>query len=108
MSDLVPTSSLREFFKSLLEEAIERQRLQVGEATEFYLVNLLSEFATAEKLFSQQTEGGKDHEPLAILYAQAQQQEREDRIRTLRRLGDVSLYKVGFFSGALQSGMVGP
>ena len=38
----------------------------------------------------------------------ALQQEREERIRTLRRLGDVSLYKAGFFAGALQSSVVGP
>ncbi|HYX90733.1 MAG TPA: hypothetical protein VE782_04175, partial [Myxococcaceae bacterium] len=51
---------------------------------------------------------GRDHEPLAILYHRARQQERGERIRTFRRLGDVSLYKAGFFSEALRSGPVGP
>jgi hypothetical protein len=108
MSELVTGSSLKEFFKSVLDEVIRRQRVVIAELTEFYLVNLLSEFATSDKLFSQEQEGRKDHEPLAVLYHRALQQEREERIRTLRRLGDVSLYKAGFFAGALQSSVVGP
>ncbi len=107
MSELVSGSSLKEFFKSVLEEVIARQQVVIAELTEFYLVNLLTEFALTDKLFSQEAEGRKDHEPLAMLYHRALQQEREERIRTLRRLGDVSLYKVGFFAGSLQSGAVG-
>jgi len=107
MSELVTGASLKEFFRSVLDEVIQRQRVVIAELTEFYLVNLLSEFATSDKLFSQEQEGRKDHEPLAVLYHRALQQEREERIRTLRRLGDVSLYKAGFFAGALQSSVVG-
>lgn len=108
MSELVASLSLKEFFKSLLDEVIGRQRVVIAEVTEFYLVNLLSEFALTDKLFTREEDGRKDHEPLAVLYHQALQQERNERIRTLRRLGDVSLYTAGFFSGALQSGVVGP
>jgi hypothetical protein len=107
MSELVTGASLKEFFKSVLDEVIRRQRVVIAELTEFYLVNLLAEFATTDKLFTQEQEGRKDHEPLAVLYHQALLQEREERIRTLRRLGDVSLYKAGFFAGALQSSAVG-
>ncbi|MCY1021639.1 hypothetical protein [Pyxidicoccus sp. MSG2] len=108
MSELVASLSLKEFFKSLLDEVMGRQRVRITEVTEFYLVNLLSEFAVTDKLFTREEDGRKDHEPLALLYHQALQQERNERIRTLRRLGDVSLYTAGFFSGALQSGVVGP
>ena len=108
MGGLVASASLREFFKALLEDAISQRPLAVTEATEFYLVNLLAEFAAAERFFSQETDSGRDHEPLAILYHRARQQEREERIRTFRRLGDVSLYKAGFFADALRSGPVGP
>lgn len=107
MGSLVATVSLREFFKALLEDAISQRPLAVAEATEFYVVNLLAEFAASERLFSQETDGGRDHEPLAILYHRARQQEREERIRTFRRLGDVSLYKAGFFAEAVRSGPVG-
>ena len=108
MSELVASLSLKEFFKSLLDEVIGRQRVVITEVTEFYLVNLLSEFALTDKLFTREEDGRKDHEPLALLYHRALQQERNERIRTLRRLGDVSLYTAGFFSGALQGGVVGP
>ncbi|WP_338865101.1 hypothetical protein [Myxococcus stipitatus] len=108
MSQLVASLSLKEFFKSLLDEVTARQRVRLEEVTEFYLVNLLAEFASTDTLFDRQEDGRRAHEPLAVLYHQALQQEREARIRTLRRLGDVSLYTVGFFSGALEGGVVGP
>jgi hypothetical protein len=104
---LVESASLKEFFKSLLDEVIAKHGLQVADGTEFYLVNLLSEFAAAERLFPDEEEGRKDHEPLAVMYHRAQQQGREEQIRTLRRLGDVSLYKAGFFAEALRGSVVG-
>ena len=107
MSQLVAAPSLKEFFKALLEEVIRRQKVAVAEPTEFYLVNLLSEFATADNLFSKGDDGRHEQEPLAMLYHRSLQQQRDERIRTLRRLGDVSLYQAGFFSGALREGPVG-
>ena len=108
MSDLVASLSLKEFFKSLLTETIDRQRVVITEVAEFYLVNLLAEFAASDKLFTDSSEGRKDHEPLALLYHRALQQERDERIRTLRRLGDVSLYKAGYFASSLRESAVGP
>jgi len=108
MSTLVLGSSLKDFFKLLLDDATSRQKLTLNEFTEQYLANLLAEFAASENLFGQNEEGKRDHEPLAVLYHRALQEEREQRIRTLRRLGDVSLYKAGFFSDALRDTPVGP
>lgn len=108
MSQLVATGSLREFFKELFGDASQRHAVTLDEFTEFYVVNLLSEFATSERLFTQDLDGRKDHEPLALLYTRAMNEDREGRVRTLRRLGDVSLYKAGFFRGSLERGVVGP
>ncbi|MDQ3266539.1 MAG: hypothetical protein M3Y59_23310 [Myxococcota bacterium] len=108
MSGLLAGSTLREFFKGMLGEAIEHRRVELAEGTEFYLVNLLTEFAVSEKLFTEEEGGRKDHEPLALLYHRALLKEREERIRLLRRLGDVSLYKAGFFSESLRDQVVGP
>lgn len=107
MSDLVVRSTLKEFFKLLLEEVISRQKVTLAQVTEHYVVNLLSEFAAAEKLFSEEWGGKKDHEPLAILYHRALQADRDQKIRTLRRLGDLSLYKAGFFADSLRDSPVG-
>jgi len=104
---LVTPASLKEFFKTVLSEIMSERRVAVAEVTEFYLVNLLSEYSSAEKLFSTEEEGRKAHEPLALLYAQALQADREGRIRTLRRLGDLSLYKAGFFADAVREEAVG-
>lgn len=108
MSSLLAAVSLREFFKPIVLRAITERGLAVGEETEFYIVNLLAEFAFAERLFDQSEEGKNDHEPLALMFHRAQQQARDEQIRTLRHLGDVSLYKVGFFAEALRGSAVGP
>src|SRR5690349_8635091 len=86
MSDLVASTSLREFFKHVLSEAMRRQRVDLQDITEFYLVNLLAEFAHSQNLFSE-VDGKAEAEPLALIYHRALQQGREERIRTLRRLG---------------------
>jgi hypothetical protein len=107
MSQLVMSGSLTEFFRLLLGEVVQRQRVSLAEVTEFYVVNLLSEYAAAEKLFTAELDGKKDTEPLALLYTRALQQEREQRIRTLRQLGDQSLYTAGFFQQSLADRVVG-
>lgn len=108
MSGLLAASSLRDFFKGVLGGVIQERQLQIAEVTEFYLVNLLSEFVSADRLFTEGEDGRKDQEPLAVLYHRAMSQAREERIRTLRRLGDVSLYTAGFFSESLRERVVGP
>lgn len=108
MSQLVLSSSLKEFFKLVVGEVINRQRVSIQEVTEFYVVNLLSEYAAAEKLFTAQTDGKKETEPLALLYTRALAQDRDEKIRTLRQLGDLSLYTAGFFGRSLDERVVGP
>jgi len=100
MSSLVVGGSLKEFFRMVVGEVVKNHRVSLTEVTEFYLVNLLSEFAEAERLFNE--------EPLAVLYHRALQQERDEKIRTLRKLGDVSLYTAGFFKESLKDRVVGP
>ena len=99
MSSLVASASLRELFRSLLLDAGKRHRLDLQEGTEFYLVNLLAEYADIAKV--------QFEEPLALLYQRALEQSRDERIRTLRQLGDVSLYRAGFFSPSLRESAVG-
>lgn len=104
---LLASGSLQEFFKHLLGQVTRRQHVELNETTEFYLANLLVEFADTDKLFKAE-DGRSEQEPLAVLYHRALLQARDERIRTLRRLGDVSLYRAGFFSPSLASSAVGP
>jgi hypothetical protein len=103
--DQLAVNALKPFFKELLDQALGATGLDVTEVTEFYLANLLAEFAATDRLFT--SEGPEGEEPLAVLYHRALAAEREERIRMLRRLGDVSLYKAGFFAGALRTSVVG-
>ncbi len=108
MSELVVSSSLKEFFKLLIGEVANRQKVTMQEVTEFYLVNLLSDYAASERLFTHDDAGKRDTEPLALMYHRAQLLDRDEKLKTLRRLGDVSLYTAGFFSQSLNDRMVGP
>jgi hypothetical protein len=98
--------SAQEYFRDLLGTAIGRQKLAVNEETEFYLVNLLSEFLDVDKLFSVRDDGSKDQQPLALMLAKALDGPREAQVPALRKLGDVSLYVSGFWSDSLSRSVV--
>ncbi len=88
--------SVSEFFKDALTEALKTQNVDATEPTEFYLVNLLTEF----------TSGQLDEEPLALKMAQASEAAPEERVRTLKEVGDTSLYVSGFFADSLARKLV--
>jgi len=99
-------TSLRAFFKELLGEARERQRLQVDDETEVYLVNLLSEFVDPERFWVRAEDGTLQQEPLALILARALEAHREERAAALRQIGDTSLWVSGFFADSLERKLV--
>lgn len=103
---IVTGTSVQEFFKELISEARERQRVQVADVTEYYLVNLLSEFTEAERLFVRDADGTLREEPLALILARALEGQREQQVKALRRLGDTSLWVSGFFGDSLEPKVV--
>ena len=106
-ADILTGKSLPEFFKELLGEARERQRLKVDDQTEFYLVNLLSEFVDPEKAWNREEDGKLRQEPLALLLTRALEAEaRAEQAAALRRIGDTSLWVTGFFSDSLEPRVV--
>lgn len=86
-----------QYFKELVEAAVARQRLDVGELTSFYLVNLLCGFVRLER----GPGATLDDEPLAMRLAQALDSGGHEQRARLRSLGDVSLFVSGFFSDSL-------
>lgn len=83
-----------EYFKELVDAALVHQRVQAGDLTTYYLVNLLCQFVRPE--------GTPDvDQPLAIRLAQALQAGGIEGRARLRRLGDFSLFVTGFFSDSL-------
>lgn len=94
---VVEVTSLREFFRDALHEAIERQRFAVDDHTEHYVVNVLTLFSRSEALFDATPEGPRLR-PLALMLADAVEAgSGAERMHALQRLGDVSLFIAGFF-----------
>jgi hypothetical protein len=95
---LVAVTNLREFFHDSVQAALRKQRVDVDDHTEHYVVNVLTMFARSEELY-ESTPDGIRLKPLARMLADASEavsaQQRDD---TLRRLGDVSLFVAGFFA----------
>src|SRR5262245_46140968 len=94
--DVMPAASLAEFFHEALSTALKNQGVTTSAMTEFYLVNLLADGATA-------TLGD---EPLALRLVQASTATPDERARCLREVGDQSLYVSGFFSDSLARSLV--
>jgi hypothetical protein len=95
---LVAVSSLREFFRDAFHAASEHQRLDIDEQAEQYVVNLLTMFSRADALYERTPEGLRI-KPLAHMLAEALEAPTASaRQRSLKRLGDVSLFVAGFFA----------
>lgn len=94
----IDVRNLHEFFRDSVRAALERQRIGVEDHTEHYVVNLLAMFARSEALFEPSPDGPR-LKPLALMLADAgTAPTRAERLRSLQRLGDVSLFIAGFFA----------
>jgi hypothetical protein len=94
----IDVRNLREFFRDSVHDALARQNVGVDDHTEHYVVNLLTMFARSEALF-EPTPDGPRLRPLAMMLADAgTAPTREESLRALQRVGDVSLFVAGFFA----------
>lgn len=84
-----------EYFRELVESAMQHQHLAAGELTSFYLVNLLAGFVRVD-----QAPAAND-EPLGVRLAKALQAAGVRQRDGLRQVGDHSLFISGFFSDSL-------
>ena len=95
---LVAVTNLREFFHDSVQTALRKQRVDVDDHTEHYVVNVLTMFARSEELYERTPEGIR-LKPLARMLADASEApSSQQRDEALRRLGDVSLFVAGFFA----------
>jgi hypothetical protein len=98
---VLSSQSIKDFFRDLLQRAMENQRAQVQPFTELYLVNLLHEYLLSEALYVQSEDGTWQQKPLAFLLKEALEEAGPARMHMLRRLGDTSLFVSGFFPDSL-------
>jgi hypothetical protein len=97
---LLRNESPGEYFKELVETAMERQRLAVRDLTSFYLVNLLTGFVHFDRSVT------PSDEPLGIRLARALQTGGSRQRDGLREVGDLSLFISGFFADSLTRSLV--
>ncbi len=92
--------SATEYFRELVESAMQRQRLASGELTSFYLVNLLAGFVRVDRA------PATTDEPLGVRFAKALQEAGVRQRDGLRQVGDHSLFISGFFADSLNRRLV--
>jgi len=103
---LITARDLRGHFHDAINSAVTNQQLELSEHSRSYLVNLMSNFVDAGVLFGDGNDG-KFLKPLAEIYADAHTAtSAPDRVRALRRLGDVALFVAGVFSECLKRRIV--
>jgi len=97
---LLHRESPTEYFRNLVESALQRQHLAVRELTSFYVVNLLAGFVHRDQ------SGIADDEALGVRFVRALQSGGSAQRDGLRRVGDTSLFVSGFFSDSLNRSLV--
>ena len=100
MADAILRSeSPTEFFRELVETAMQNQHVSAHELTSFYVVNLLTGFVHSDAR-------ADDGEPLGTRLARALQTAGVAQRDGLRQVGDQSLFISGFFSDSLNRSLV--
>ncbi len=95
-------TSAESFFFELVHGAVENQKIKIQPETEFYVVKLLSRFIFSESLYSKNSEGELQDQPIALLYKEALEAPAPPIQKTLfQNVADISLYKAGFFQESL-------
>lgn len=96
-----------QFFRTMLLDALAKQRVRVQEPTELYLTQLLQRTISADHFFSRDERGKARQEPLALLLKEATEEEpTESRKAMFQHLGDQSLTRAGLFQDSLRKAAV--
>ena len=93
--DVTLAASVDEFFHEVVTDALSAVDLDASEPAGWYLVGLLGEFTRARV----------SDEPLGIKLAAAAGSPQQ-RMHTLKEVGDTSLYVAGFFAESLNRSLV--
>lgn len=102
-STVVPVSNLTEFFKDSVDSALTKHKVKVNGHTAHYVVNLLTMFARSEQFYRGKG-GRRDTKPLAFMLSDALDSVSiKEQTDALKRLGDVALFKAGFFAHGFAS-----
>jgi hypothetical protein len=95
---LVRNQSPVEYFRELVDAAMQHQQVAAREHTSFYVVNLLAGFTSFDR--------SVDEEALGVRFVKALGAAGSRRRDELRHVGDQSLFISGFFSDSLNRSLV--
>jgi hypothetical protein len=90
-----------DFFRELVEAAMENQHVSARELTTFYVVNLLAAFVRLDR-----SPAADEQEALGLRFVRAMQAAGIAQRDGLRKVGDTSLFISGFFSDSLNRRLV--
>jgi hypothetical protein len=93
--DVCLAASVDEYFHEVVSQALSAVDLEASEPASWYLVGLLGEM----------TRGRITDEPLGVKLAQPAVDAAE-RVKTLKQVGDTSLYVAGYFAESLSRSLV--
>jgi hypothetical protein len=100
---LCPGEGVTDYFRELVDEAAERQRLGLDPLTSYYVVQLLTAFARAD---AAACDAFWAEAPMAALLGQAIASGGTEQRRRLRQVGDASLVLSGLFPHRLRRSLV--
>ncbi|MGH7820065.1 MAG: hypothetical protein ACREQ9_09845 [Candidatus Binatia bacterium] len=100
MSGPLLRSSPADFFRDLLRQACDEQKVSPSESAEFYLVQLLTGFVRPERRLLDR--------PLALEYLESFDDQTPVRYQKLKQVGDTALFLTGVFTESLEGKAVGP
>lgn len=98
---IVPVHNLRDYFRTSIDDVVEKQGVELDPHAAHYVVNLMTLFSRSEKLYE---DDGESYglKPLALMLADAADAPTvEKRTYFLQRIGDVALFISGFFTESL-------
>ncbi|MCX5748616.1 MAG: hypothetical protein NT062_39740 [Proteobacteria bacterium] len=93
--DVTLAVSVDAYFHEVVTEALSSVKLEVSESASWYLVGLLGDFTKARLT----------DEPLGMKLV-GMQTDPGERVKTLKHVGDTSLYVAGFFAESLNRSLV--
>ena len=104
---LLLEASAESFFYELVHGAVKNQKITIQPETEFYVVKLLNRFIFSESLYSKNSSGNLEEQPIALMFKEALEAETPPIQKTLfQNVGDITLYKTGFFQESLNKAKI--
>jgi hypothetical protein len=101
---MLRTETPVEYFRELVESAMDHQRVHPGELTTYYVVNLLA--SVASSAYGDQLGRTLRERPAALKLAYALESSGLRRRRAFQELGDQTLFTCGFFADSLRRSTV--